>query len=361
MRAFEWDGDTIRILDQTLLPKREVWRTLRTVAQLAEAIEKLRIRGAPALGIAGAAGVAQAALRAPKTRDARGVIDDAEFAGETLAQTRPTAVNLRWAIERTLNAGRAALSTGADRDGVVKALVEEAHAIASEDAAACDAIARAGQEFLARGARVMTHCNTGLLCTGGTGTALGVIRLAHDSGKKITVLATETRPLLQGARLTAWELGTLGIPHALIPDSAGPALLARGEADVVVVGADRVAANGDVANKIGTYALALAAREAGVPFVVAAPVSTIDLSVSSGEDIVVEERNPDEVLEVFGVRVAPQGATARNPAFDVTPARLVTAIVTENGVARPPYRRALRGLVQPLTRSPRRLGHGGSG
>ncbi|MFN2640458.1 MAG: S-methyl-5-thioribose-1-phosphate isomerase, partial [Actinomycetota bacterium] len=184
-------------------------------------------------------------------------------------------------------------------------------------------------------------------CTGGSGTALGVIRLAHESGKDIKVLATETRPLLQGARLTAWELGTLGIPHALIPDSAGPALLSRGEVDVVIVGADRIAANGDVANKIGTYSLALAAREAGVPFVVAAPVSTIDLAVPSGALIPVEERSPDEVLSVLGTRVAPVGTGAVNPAFDVTPARFVTAIVTERGVARPPFAESLRALVQP--------------
>jgi methylthioribose-1-phosphate isomerase len=345
VKAFEFDGSTIRLLDQTLLPRREQWRTIRNVARLAEAIEKLRIRGAPALGIAGAAGVAMAAARSrAATPDA--VLEDAEWAGDTLVQTRPTAVNLGWAIRRTLEAGRAAVADGADRDGVVKALASEARAIAREDSDACDAIARPGQEFLARGARVLTHCNTGLLCTGGTGTALGVIKLAHESGKKVTVLATETRPLLQGARLTSWELGTLGVPHALIPDGAGPAMLSRGEVDVVVVGADRIAANGDVANKIGTYSLALAAREAKVPFVVAAPRSTIDLAVASGGDIVVEERNPDEVLEVFGTRVAPQGAAARNPAFDVTPARLVTAIVTERGVARPPYRSTLRRLIR---------------
>lgn len=346
MKAFEFDGREIRLLDQTLLPRREQWRTIRTTAQLAEAIEKLRIRGAPALGIAGAAGVAMAAARSRATTpDA--ILEDAEWAGDTLVQTRPTAVNLAWAIRRTLGAGRAAVANGADREGVVKTLTEEARAIAREDAEACDAIARAGQAFVSPGSRVLTHCNTGLLCTGGAGTALGVIRMAHETGKRITVLATETRPLLQGARLTSWELGTLGVPHALIPDGAGPAMLSRGEVDVVVVGADRIAANGDVANKIGTYSLALAAREARVPFVVAAPTSTIDPSVASGADIVVEERNPDEVLEVFGVRVAPQGAAARNPAFDVTPARLVTAIVTERGVARGPYRASIRRLLRP--------------
>ncbi|MFN2640454.1 MAG: S-methyl-5-thioribose-1-phosphate isomerase, partial [Actinomycetota bacterium] len=208
MRGMEWNGREIRILDQTRLPRREVWLTLSTTAQIARAITGMRIRGAPALGIIGAYGVAQAALRS-KAKTTLGVFRDAEKAGAVLAFTRPTAVNLAWAINRTLDAGRAVVES-ADRDAIVKTLAEEANFIAEEDARACDAIARVGQEFVVPGARVLTHCNTGLLCTGGSGTALGVIRLAHESGKDIKVLATETRPLLQGARLTAWELGTLG-------------------------------------------------------------------------------------------------------------------------------------------------------
>ncbi len=344
VRAIEWSGTSLRILDQTRLPRREVWLSVDTTAKLAEAIAKLRVRGAPMLGIAGAFGVANAAARS-RSKTAPGVLADAERAGTTLAATRPTAVNLGWAIERTLRAGRTAAEQTSDASAVVKALAAEAHAIADEDAAACDAIARAGQEFLKRGATVLTHCNTGSLCTGGCGTALGIIRTAHEDGKDITVLATETRPLLQGARLTVWELGAMGVPHALVADSAAPSLLARGKADVVVVGADRIAANGDVANKIGTYSLALAAREAKVPFVVAAPVSTIDLSIAGGKDIVVEERDPDEVRTILGVPVAPPGTPALNPAFDVTPAKLVTAIVTDRGVARPPFKASLRRIA----------------
>jgi methylthioribose-1-phosphate isomerase len=346
MRGMEWTGREIRVLDQTRLPKKETWLTLSTTAQLAGAIKAMRIRGAPALGIAGAYGVAQAAVRS-RANTARGAFKEAERAGAVLALTRPTAINLSWAIRRTLDAGLAAIQAGADRDGLVKTLAEEANAIADEDARACDAISQAGQSFVPPRATILTHCNTGLLCTGGAGTALGVIALAHTSGKDIRVLATETRPLLQGARLTAWELGKLGIPHALIPDAAGPALLARGVVDLVLVGADRIAANGDVANKIGTYSLALAAREAGVPFVVAAPVSTIDLAVADGAAIPVEERSPDEVLSILGTRVAPAGATALNPAFDVTPAGLVTAVVTERGVAGPPFTESLRRVMQP--------------
>jgi methylthioribose-1-phosphate isomerase len=344
VKAIEYSRGTVRILDQTLLPNRERWLTLQTTAQLAEAIRRLRIRGAPALGIAGAYGVAQAAHRSTK-QTARGVLADAERAGATLAATRPTAVNLSWAIERTLAAARA-LGTD-DPDKIVDALSAEADAIRAEDAAACLAMARNAGRFIGRRATVLTHCNTGSLCTGGYGTALGAIRFAHESGKQIHVLATETRPLLQGARLTAWELDALRIAHELVGDSAAPALLARGEIDLVIVGADRIAANGDVANKIGTYSLALAARDAGVPFVVVAPASTVDLSTPSGDAIEVEERPAEEVTHVRGVAIAPSGTRARNPAFDVTPARLVSAIVTEHGVAVAPYRTGLARLVRP--------------
>lgn len=341
VKAITYERGIVRILDQTQLPERERWLALRTTAQLAEAIRKLRVRGAPALGIAGAYGVAQAAHRSTK-QTARGVLADAARAGAVLAATRPTAVNLSWAIERTLSAGRA-IGTD-DPDKIVRALADEAASIEAEDAAACLAMARHAGRFISRGATVLTHCNTGSLCTGGYGTALGAIRLAHESGKQIQVLATETRPLLQGARLTAWELGTLRIPHELVPDSAAPALLARGEVDLVVVGADRIAANGDVANKIGTYSLALAAREAGVPFVVVAPSSTVDFGTPSGDAIEVEERDPAEVTHVRGIAVAPRGTRARNPAFDVTPSRFVAAIVTERGVATPPFRSSLARL-----------------
>jgi methylthioribose-1-phosphate isomerase len=345
VRAITYEGGVIRILDQTLLPAREQIRLLRTTGELAEAIRRLRVRGAPALGIAGAYGVAQAAARS-RAATARGVMRDAERAGRTLAATRPTAVNLGWAIGRVLDAGRD--HAAGDPDKLRRVLEEEARRIADEDAAACLAMARHGQRFVRKGATILTHCNTGLLCTGGYGTAMGVIRLAHESGKRIRVLATETRPLLQGARLTTWELGRLGVRHELVPDAAGPSLIARGEVDVVLVGADRIAANGDVANKIGTYPLALAAREARVAFVVVAPLTSVDLSVRSGAEIEVEHRPEEEVTTVLGrARIAPPGTRARNPAFDVTPARLVTAIVTDAGVARRPYRPALKRLFRP--------------
>jgi methylthioribose-1-phosphate isomerase len=322
-----------------MLPAEERVLTITSTAELADAIRRLRVRGAPALGIAGAMGVAQAAFRSTAP-NAKGVLRDAELAGRELAATRPTAVNLGWAIDRVLALARAR-ATDTDKDKLIVLLEEEAQRIAQEDANACLAMARHAQEFIPRKAVVLTHCNTGLLCTGGYGTALGAIRLAHEEKKEIAVLATETRPLLQGSRLTAWELGRLGIPHALITDGAAAGLMARGEVKVVVVGADRIAANGDVANKVGTLALALGAKDAGIPFVVVAPTTSVDLAVASGEKIPIEERASSEITGVLGRQIAPAGTYAVNPAFDITPARLITAIVTENGVARPPFAAAL--------------------
>jgi methylthioribose-1-phosphate isomerase len=342
VQAIAWADGVIRIVDQTLLPAEERILEIETPEALADAIRTLKIRGAPALGIAGAMGVALAARRS-EAASAEGVLEDARAAARELVATRPTAANLAWGIERVLRAAEAA--RGADRTAIVAVMEREALRIAEEDAEACLAMARHAQRFIPRRAVVLTHCNTGLLCTAGYGTALGAIRLAHERGKHITVIATETRPLLQGARLTAWELRRLGIPHALVADAAAAGLIARGEVTVVLVGADRIASSGDVANKVGTYALALAARQARVPFVVVAPTSTVDLSVPSGGAIPIEERAASEVTSVLGVPVAPPGTRALNPAFDVTPARLVSAIVTERGVARPPYRRSLRRLV----------------
>jgi methylthioribose-1-phosphate isomerase len=321
IEAIRWDDGDIVIVDQTLLPAQEEYLRLSTTQAIAEAIVALRVRGAPALGIVGGMGVAQAALR--------GGPDAAERAAAVLRATRPTAVNLGWAIDRVLGVVRAS--------GDAARVVADALAIQREDAAACLAMAEHAQIFFTPGSTVMTHCNTGMLVTGGIGTALGAIRLAHERGLGVAVLATETRPLLQGARLTAWELGRLGIPHHVVVDGAGPGLLARGEASMVIVGADRIAANGDVANKVGTYALALAARAAGVPFVVVAPTSTIDARTTDGAAIEVEERARDEVAAVGSVVIAPPDSPVRNPAFDITPADLVTAIVTEWGVSRPPY------------------------
>jgi len=343
MRSIEWKDGDIVVIDQTVLPGRLEYRTLRMTDEVAEAILSLRVRGAPALGIAGAMGVAQAAMR-PHTSSAKTVLERAEQAGTQLAATRPTAVNLAWGIKRVIAKGRAIpLTAGALR--IAQAMVDEALAIQAEDEEACSAMAKLALEFFEPKGVVLTHCNTGFLCTGGNGTALGAIRLAHDEGLGIVVVATETRPLLQGARLTAWELGQLGIPHALVVDGAAPGLIARKEVSLVIVGADRIAANGDVANKVGTYPLALAASAAGVPFVVVAPTSTVDLSVPDGRTIPVEERAASEVTTILGTPAAPAGTQAINPAFDVTPSSLITAIVTEKGVARAPFAAALRDQV----------------
>jgi methylthioribose-1-phosphate isomerase len=340
MRAIDWDAGTIRILDQTLLPAQEEILTITSTAALADAIRLLKIRGAPALGIAGAMGVAQAAFRSQATTT-QGVLRDAEQAGRELVATRPTGVNLAWAIDRVLQLARER-AKDVDKDKLVVLLEEEAQRIAQEDANACLAMARHALRYIPQKAVVLTHCNTGFLCTGGYGTALGAIRLAHEEGREIAVLATETRPLLQGARLTAWELQRLGVPHALITDGAAAGLIARGEVKVVMVGADRIAANGDVANKVGTLGLALAAKDAGIPFVVVAPTTTLDRSIPSGDRIPIEERAASEVTGILGRPVAPAGTYAVNPAFDVTPARLITAIVTEEGVATPPFAASLK-------------------
>ena len=344
MRSIEWrDGDIV-IIDQTLLPARLEFRTLTDTEAVVEAIRALRVRGAPALGIIGGLGVAQAARR-PKAANAKALLERAEQAAETLAATRPTAVNLAWGINRVLAKGRAIpMTAGSLR--IAQSMVDEALGIQSEDEEACLAMSKHAQEFFKPRGVVLTHCNTGFLCTGGIGTALGAIRHAHEAGLDIVVIATETRPLLQGARLTAWELSQLGIPHALVVDGAAPGLIAREEVSLVIVGADRIAANGDVANKVGTYPLALAAATAGVPFVVVAPTSTVDLSVAHGSAIPVEERAPGEVTAILGSQpIAPSGTQVINPAFDITPASLITAIVTEHGIARAPFGPTLRQMA----------------
>jgi methylthioribose-1-phosphate isomerase len=326
-RTIDWDGDTVVIIDQTCLPHEERLLRLADVAELAEAIRSLRVRGAPALGVAGALGIALAVRRAQKDRT--DVRTAADRAARELAATRPTAVNLRWGIDVAMNE----VSRGAD------AVVERAVALLEADVRTNRAMAERGAEWIqslrsARGhrLRILTHCNTGALACVEIGTALGVIQFAHSRGAIEEVLATETRPLLQGSRLTAWELQRMGIPFRLVADSAAPSLIARGDVDLVIVGADRIAANGDVANKIGTYPLALAAGRAEVPFVVVAPESTRDPHTADGTQIPIEERPEDEVLGFAGVQVAPSGAHARNPAFDVTPADLITAIITEDRV-----------------------------
>ncbi len=311
-----WTGASVRLIDQTRLPGETVFRDCTTVDELCVAIRELAVRGAPAIGVAAAFGMVLAHHRGEPLIDARA----------RLAATRPTAVNLFWALER--------MSRVADPAD----LLAEAEAIMAEDLVMGRAMGEAGQALLPDPCAVLTHCNAGGLATAGYGTALGVVYAAHEAGKRVTVFADETRPLLQGARLTAWELQARGIPVTVVPDVAAATLLRRGRIDAVITGADRIAANGDAANKIGTYPLAVLAARHGVPFYVAAPSSTIDPAIADGDAIPIEERDPDEVHRYGDERFTPAGVAACNPAFDVTSADLIAAIVTEDGVHRPPYR-----------------------
>jgi methylthioribose-1-phosphate isomerase len=343
--AVERRGDVVAILDQRALPHRETWIECRTVSEVAEAIRCLAVRGAPVLGIVAAHGMALAATRTG-ARDGRRLLAELERAGEELRATRPTAVNIAWAVDRMLGVARRSWGgAGAGPARIREAIVAEADEIEREDRAACDAIGALGAELVPQDANVLTHCNTGMLCTGGIGTAQGVILAAHRSGRRIHVWVDETRPVWQGARLTAWELGRLGVPRTLVADGAAGWLMASGRVDLVLTGADRITADGSVANKIGTYGLGVLAGHHGVPFFVAAPTSSIDLSTPSGSDIQIEDRDPDEVTAPLGMPVAQAGTPAANPAFDVTPPDLVSAIITERGVLRSPYASALREAV----------------
>jgi len=335
VETIQWTDAGVVMIDQTRLPREQSFVTCRTYLEMADAIKTMVIRGAPAIGVAAAMGVAL------------GVQEGADFETvcKTLAATRPTAVNLFWAIHR-MRELHAALQS-APRAEIVQRMVEEAKQIRIDDIAICQAIGRHGEPLVPDGKTVLTHCNAGALATAGYGTALGVIRAAVSAGKKIDVFADETRPFLQGARLTAWELQQDGIATTLITDNMAGHFLHSGRIGCVVVGADRIAANGDVANKIGTYSVAVLAKENGIPFYVAAPVSTFDLTLPSGDSIPIEQRSPDEVTHVFGVPVAPEAMAAANPAFDVTPSRYVTAIICERGVARAPYEASLRALATP--------------
>lgn len=326
----EWRDGRVRFVDQRALPARLTFVECSTVREVCDAITCMVVRGAPALGATGAYGVALAAHRSRRGTDVR-------RAASRLVSTRPTAVNLAWGVGRALDAY--------ERGGAEAAL-DDARRIAEDDVAANRAIGRHGADLLDDGARVLTHCNAGALACVGYGTAVGVIRAAAEAGKALHVWVDETRPVLQGARLTAWELGRLGIDATLVADTMAGSLMSGGEVDAVVVGADRIAANGDIANKVGTYTLAVLARHHGVPFYVAAPTSTVDLETPDGSRIVVEERDPGEVLNVGVTRIAPPRARALNRAFDVTPSRLVSAIVSEQGVARRPYGRSLARAVR---------------
>jgi methylthioribose-1-phosphate isomerase len=322
-------ADAVRLLDQRLLPGEETWLALGSADAVVDAIKTLAVRGAPAIGVAAAYALACEARRGAPARALAA-------AAERLVRARPTAVNLAWAVRR--------MATRFGEGGA--AMLREAHAIRDEDEAACRRIGALGAALVPQGARILTHCNAGALATAGYGTALGVVRAAFEGGKGVTVFAGETRPFLQGARLTAWELQRDGIPVEILTDGMAGWLMRRGEIACVVVGADRVAANGDVANKIGTYSLAVLASRHGLPFYVAAPWSTVDLATATGEDIPIEERESDEVVTLGGKRIAPLGVRARYPAFDVTPGELVTAIVTERGVTRPPHGQALAALAR---------------
>jgi methylthioribose-1-phosphate isomerase len=329
-----WRDGAVVLLDQRRLPTEESFIECRTVEEVARSIEDMTVRGAPAIGVTAAFGVAIAA-RTHEGGEPEAFQNALEACFERLSATRPTARNLFWAIERMREVARSHDQTAVPE--VVKALEDEALAILEEDVSACRAIGEAGSTLVGDGATVLTHCNAGGLATAGYGTAGGVIRTAHYEGKSITVFVDETRPFLQGSRLTAWEFARDGIPIRLITDNMAGHFLQRGAVDLIVVGADRIAANGDTANKIGTYTLALLAREHEVPFYVAAPTSTVDLGVASGADIPIEERSADEVTTWAGARLAPEGVGVANPAFDVTPARLITAIVTDRGIVEPPY------------------------
>jgi methylthioribose-1-phosphate isomerase len=342
VKTVEWRDATVRILDQRQLPSELVYLECRTVEDVAEAIETLAVRGAPAIGVAAAYGVALAGARAAELPDGdfrtsvAGAID-------RLRRTRPTAVNLFWALERMAGV----LDRGSEPAGVAaEELLAEAAEILREDQESCTRMGRFGADLIEDGWTVLTHCNAGALATAGSGTALAVVYEAHSRGKRVAVLADETRPLLQGARLTAWELGNAGIPVTVICDNMAAWAMSRRLVDCVLTGADRIAANGDTANKIGTYGLAVMAHYHSIPFFVAAPFSTIDADLGTGALIPIEERSPDEVREIRGQQIAPLGVAVYNPAFDVTPGDLITAIVTDKGVARPPYSRSLRDLAE---------------
>ena len=346
-KTIEWTVDGVRMIDQLKLPMQEVYVTCRTYEEVAEAIRSMVIRGAPAIGVAAAMGVALGV----KNSGARTIPElrkDFETIAETISKTRPTAVNLFWAVERMRAAFKDSLSchtTDTQSIAFTKVCLEgEAKRILSEDIAINEAMGRHGASLMPDSGTVLTHCNAGALATGGYGTALGVIRAAVAAGKKIDVFADETRPFLQGARLTAWELAKDSIPVTLITDNMAGHFMKSGQIKAAIVGADRIAANGDVDNKIGTYSVAVLAKENQIPFYVAAPLSTIDMSLASGDEIPIEERAPSEVTHWAGVATAPENVPARHPAFDVTPHRYVSAVITERGIAREPYTESLRSL-----------------
>ena len=347
MRTIEWDNGIVKMIDQRLLPGQFVVNPYTDYHDVATAIRTMVIRGAPAIGAAAGFGMALAGLQSPAT-DRPALLRDLEAAAEVLRAARPTAINLFWAIDLMLR--RVTDQALTDPDDLRQALIQEAQRIADEDVEINKRMGQNGAVLIQDGDNILHHCNTGALATVDYGTALGVIRSAHEQGKQIHVFVDETRPRLQGARLTAWELEQLGIPYTLIVDNAAGHFMRTGQVDLVLVGSDRTAANGDVANKIGTYKLAVVAKENGIPFYSVVPTSTVDLSLPTGDDIPIEERDPGEVTGLQwaddGRPIAPANAPVANPAFDVTPHRYVTGIVTENGIAYPPFDLSLRRLVR---------------
>ncbi len=335
----------MRFIDQTRLPTEEVYVTCRTYQEVATAIRDMIVRGAPAIGVAAAMGIALG-MQQSSAKDANGLRRDLEQISKTIGETRPTAVNLFWAIRRMKEKFESVSRRSVEE--IKSALVHEAQQMHVEDIAANQAMGRHGAPLMPASGGVLTHCNAGGLATCGYGTALGVIRSAVASGKQIHVYADETRPFLQGSRLTAWELMKDGIPTTVIADNMAGAIMKQGKINAVVVGADRIAANGDVANKIGTYTVAVLAKEHGIPFYVAAPWSTVDMNTPSGEQIPIEQRSPKEVTHHAGKQVTPDGVRIENPAFDVTPSRYVSAIITERGIAREPFAESLRGLASSV-------------
>jgi methylthioribose-1-phosphate isomerase len=338
MRTVEWSPEGVRLIDQRQLPRQVVVATCRTVDEVAAAIRTMQVRGAPAIGACAGFGIALGAQRS-RAASPSALLAELQGHAEQLAETRPTAVNLEWALARVMSAVEAAIAQGTA--AMQRAALAEAESIADSDVIVNKRIGAHGATLLANGDTVLTHCNAGGLACVDYGTALGVIRSAHDEGIPLHVLVDETRPFLQGARLTAWELSQLGIPHTLITDNMAGHFMQSGKVQKVIVGADRIAANGDVANKIGTYSLAVLARHHGIPFFVAAPTATVDLSIATGTDIPIEERSPEEVRTFAGTRVAPADTPAAHPAFDVTPHRFVTAIITETGILKPSFGPAL--------------------
>jgi methylthioribose-1-phosphate isomerase len=339
--TIDWQGDVIVMVDQRKLPAQEVYVRCRTAQEVARAIRTMVIRGAPAIGVAAAMGIALG-MRKSTAKGTRQYAVDFQKTCDMMASTRPTAVNLFWAIERMKRTFAEGAHAGESPDELAERLEREARAIHDEDVASCRAMGSFGAALVADGSRVLTHCNAGALATAGYGSALGVVRAAVEQGKRIAVIADETRPFLQGARLTAWELVRDGISTTVITESMAGPLMRAGDIDLVIVGADRIAANGDTANKIGTYTVAVLAHEHKIPFYVAAPLSTIDLSTPDGDRIPIEERDQREITHLGSARLTPVGVKIRNPAFDITPHRYIAGIITEKGIFQPPYAESLK-------------------